>query len=173
MRPFPLFITVAGIAASVWAVFLSDRPFYTEGPEDHVKTCKEDWHLCKDNTDLMENWSGRYKVQTACEAKGKSLALYGQSHWGSDGWLSGFPFASYMSGDDAPKKGLLDITEKNVQLQNQYGTMVHRQATCVFNLNKMKIVSLFIEPVENAPGGTWGQDLINGYEDASARLYVP
>lgn len=134
---------------------------FSKSSEKPLGSCHDDWRACKDTDDLVHNWSDITHVIAQCIIKGNELARYGTPKWGS-GWFSGPAFSTYMQGGDTPQSGILTLYEPHATLQNQYGTWVHREAVCVYNLNKEKIFSLFIN------SGGMEEDLIEPYEDQSA-----
>ncbi|WP_143456075.1 hypothetical protein [Novacetimonas hansenii] len=112
----------------------------SEIPKDETRSnatsakCADDFHSCKDNQDLVNNYNNIYKAKADCKIKAEDSAQYGTPQW--PGFWSGGPFGSFQMGQDAPKTGLITLVESNAQFQNGYGAMVHSTVICTYDLNK-------------------------------------
>jgi hypothetical protein len=107
-------------------------------------SCKEDWRACKDNADLVNNYSNWLDVQFACREKANSEVEYGTPIW--PGFWSGGAFGSFLRGSDYISTGIGIAIEPDVQIQNQFGAMVHSSAYCRYDLNAKTVLSVTISP---------------------------
>lgn len=107
-------------------------------------TCKEDWHKCKDNTDLANNYVKNYEARAACEMASENNAEYGKPEF--PGFWSGGAFSAYTLGNDAPKTGMLQLIENNAKFQNQFGAMVHSTVFCKYDFKSETVVDFHIIP---------------------------
>ncbi len=104
-----------------------------------AQSCKNSWAKCRDNEDLVENYSRWVNIQVACKMEANDRAKYGTPEWP---WL---PFGTYLQGDAYPKTGMAIAIEKDVQFQNGFGAMVHSRVVCGYDLKSEKVVSVEIE----------------------------
>ncbi|MFT8334701.1 MAG: hypothetical protein ABF628_00835 [Acetobacter orientalis] len=107
-------------------------------------TCKQDWHKCKDNSDMANNYMNNNEARAACEMASEKNAEYGTPEF--PGFWSGGAFGSYKLGNDAPKTGAIQLIEKNAKFQNQFGAMVHSTVLCNYDFKSQKVVDLQILP---------------------------
>lgn len=105
--------------------------------------CKEDWHRCTDNAQLVNNWKGWALVQVKCKRAANELAKYGTPDWG--GWL--YPtFSTFQTGTDYVTSGVAVVIEKDVKFQNGYGAMVRSEARCTFDLRSDQVIDVVVTP---------------------------
>ncbi|WP_395495816.1 hypothetical protein [Acetobacter sp. KSO5] len=107
-------------------------------------TCSEDWKACKDNADLMNNYSKAIDARVTCQMEAEQGAKFGTPVFPSV-W-SGGSFHSFLNGSDYPKKGYAILIENNAQFQNQYGAMVHSTVFCKYNFKSGKVDEIHVEP---------------------------
>jgi hypothetical protein len=108
----------------------------TAGP-----SCSSNWHSCKDNADLVNNSGVWPDAQAACQEKVNEQVAYGSPKW--PGFWSGGPFTSFQVGSDYVSTGVVLAIEPNVQIQNQYGAMVHSTAYCRYDLNAKSVLNVW------------------------------
>jgi hypothetical protein len=100
-------------------------------------TCISSWHKCKDNADLISNYRGMSEVRVTCMSAARTFAKYG------DPKLPDYPFTAFRSGDaDYLRTGIVDLTEPDAQLPNQYGIYVHAPIECQYDLNRKDLIYL-------------------------------
>jgi hypothetical protein len=109
------------------------------GPE-HVNSCKDDWHKCSDNSDLVNNYGEIARAQIECKYEANDRAKFGTPTWP---WLV---FGTFHKGDNYVKDGKAILVEKDAQFQNGFGAMVHSTVTCTYDLNGQKVMDVFIVP---------------------------
>lgn len=102
-------------------------------------TCKSNWHLCSDNADLVNNYTGISLGQIRCEAEAKEQARYGEPKFPSFE-----AFGTFYRGDDYVKNGMVTLVEKEAQFQNGFGAMVHSTVICKYDLNAEKVIDVNI-----------------------------
>lgn len=109
-----------------------------------ASTCSSDWHACKDNGDLVNNYQGWSSVQSACQNKVDSEVQYGEPKWPS--MWSGGAFGSYYPGTSYISTGIAIAIENNVQIENAFGAMVHSTAICRYDLNSQAVLDASWSP---------------------------
>lgn len=127
-------------------------PISPEGEKDDTEatnptpegSCKDNFHSCKDNEDLVNNYSGFRDARADCKIKADDAAEYGTPKW--PGLWGGGAFGSFRIGTDAPRTGIVTLMEPNAQFQNAYGAMVHSTVTCVYDLNQHAIKDIEVTP---------------------------
>jgi hypothetical protein len=102
--------------------------------ESAAPSCKSDWHLCTDNADLVNNYSGIISAQTDSKYEATKLARYG------DPKIPFFSFGTFYKGDGYVKTGIMVLLEKNAQFQNGFGAMVHSTVTCRYDLARKQVL---------------------------------
>jgi hypothetical protein len=103
-------------------------------------TCNSDWHLCADNSDLVNHWSGISGAQVSCKYEGEKLAKYCSPKWP---WLS---FGTFFKGDAYLKNGVAILVENDAQFSNAFGAMVHSTVTCRYDLKQKKVLEASVAP---------------------------
>jgi hypothetical protein len=99
----------------------------SSSPAPVENACKSDWHACKDNGDLINNYFRMYKAHVACKMAAEKVAKYGDPKFPS------LYFRSYRVGDDV-KNGKAILVEPDARYQNAFGAMVHSEVTCFYDL---------------------------------------
>jgi hypothetical protein len=103
-------------------------------------SCSADWHQCKNDVDLFQNYQGISEIQTACKA-GVETATKSEIRWPS-------PYFAYFRGSEATKtaveSGVLLLIEPNVQYPNELGAMLYSTITCSYDLNQHKVAGLTV-----------------------------
>jgi hypothetical protein len=113
-------------------------------PSSASASCQNDWHACKDDADLVNNYSGWADVRVACQDKVDAEVQYGDPKW--PGFWSGGAFSSFIPGSDYISTGIAVAIEPDVQIQNEYGAMVHSTAYCRYDLNSQTVLGISVSP---------------------------
>jgi hypothetical protein len=102
--------------------------------------CSTDWHQCKNDVDLFQNYQGIPDIQAACKA-GVETAAKSEIRWPS-------PYFTYFRGSEATKttaeSGVVVLIEPNVQYPNELGAILYSTITCSYDLNQHKVVALTV-----------------------------
>ena len=101
-----------------------------------VPSCKSDWTLCTDNSDMANNWHGWTHVQAACEIAAEKSAKYGTPEWP---WLA---FSSFLKGDDYPKTGIVKAMEDEAKFKNMFNASVKSKVICTYNINTETVTDI-------------------------------
>jgi hypothetical protein len=107
-------------------------------------SCNSDWHACKDNADLVNHYSGWSTLPADCQEKVDAEVQYGEPKW--PGFWSGGAFEHFFSGTGYISTGIAVAIEPNVQVQNEFGAMVHSTAYCRYDLNSQSVLSVSVSP---------------------------
>jgi len=97
--------------------------------------CKENWQLCNNNAELVNNYKNWYNVTYQCKKAAISLAKYGTPELPSV-----FPFSTFYNGEGYVETGIVLAYEKEAKFQNMYGAMAHVTVECKYDLNKEEVV---------------------------------
>lgn len=76
-------------------------------------SCKDQWTLCVDNSDLVNHYLEDQRAQFEC----KSVAIK-QARYGDPKFPWAFPFSTFHTGTDYPKTGIAVLIEEEAQYQN-------------------------------------------------------
>jgi hypothetical protein len=106
-----------------------------------VPTCKTDWKLCSDNSDLVNNWRDWVGVQIACKMAAEESAKYGEPKFP---WP--YYFGTYKKGKTYVEQGVALVVEPDAQFMNGFGAMVHSRVECLYNLGDKKVISVQVRP---------------------------
>ncbi len=115
-----------------------------ELPSSGGSSCKEDWRLCKDNADLVNNYKDYSDAQFSCERAANKKAKFGTPVW--PGFWSGGSFGRFHRGTDYVSTGVVVAVEPDAQFQNQFGAMVHSTAQCEYDLKTKSVVTVNVVP---------------------------
>jgi hypothetical protein len=107
-------------------------------PKPTPATCKSDWKLCADNSDLVNNWSDWSRVQVACKYAANDLARYGNPEWP---WLS---FSRFQVGTDYITTGKVVAIEPDAKFQNAFGAKLRVRVVCHYDIATKKVDDVFI-----------------------------
>jgi hypothetical protein len=122
----------------------NNSPTSTPTSEQDNENCKDDWRKCKDNSDLVNNYSDWVSVQVACQYEVNKEVKYGAPKW--PGFWSGGSFGNFLPGTDYISTGIAVAIEPDVQIENEYGAMVHSTAYCRYDLNAKAVVDVSVDP---------------------------
>jgi hypothetical protein len=111
-------------------------------PAKNNQSCEKDWTLCKDNSDLVNNFGAYYLVQDDCKEAANKRAKYGTPIW--PGFWSGGAFGRFQRGTDYVTTGTVLAIEKDAQFQNGFGAMVHSTVYCKYDLKTKTVVNVDI-----------------------------
>lgn len=101
-------------------------------------TCRTDWRLCADNSDLINNFTDISRGQVSCKMEAEKLAKYGTPKWP---WLS---FSTFRKGNEYVQTGVAILIEKDAQFQNGFGAMVHSTVTCKYDLKSQTVLDAVV-----------------------------
>jgi hypothetical protein len=107
------------------------------------RSCKDDWRQCRDNSDLVNNFDGYYRVEGACKTAANEMARYGTPIWPSF-WSDGGAFGRFRNGTDYVTTGVALAIERDAQFQNGFGAMMHSTVYCKYDLKTATVVSVDI-----------------------------
>jgi hypothetical protein len=110
----------------------------TSPPRD--ATCKEDWHKCTDNADLINNSGKQISMAYACRDEANKQAKYGDPTWP---WAF-LMFGTFHKGDNYPKTGIVTLIEHDARFQNGFGAMAHVNVTCTYDLNAKTVTNVVV-----------------------------
>lgn len=119
----------AGIIAI--AVFSDSRT-----PEE--KACSDDWKKCIDNQQLIDTGIHHARMASACEREASKRAKYGKPEFPR------FSFSNYQPGREYIETGIVYLVERNGKFQNMFGTQVHTEVTCKYDLNRDQVEDVVI-----------------------------
>lgn len=111
----------------------------TNAPPAPAPSCKTDWHLCADNSDLVNNNNSMTSAQVACKTKANDSAKFGSPEWP---W---FAFGSFYQGSDGPQTGKIRLVEKEAKFQNGFGAMAHVIVNCTYDLTAKTVVDVSVD----------------------------
>jgi hypothetical protein len=106
----------------------------TSGP-----SCKTNWTLCIDNSDLENNYLVDSTAPFECKQEAIKRAKYGDPKFP---WA--YPFSTFYKGDQYPKTGIAILIEKEAQYQNGFGAMAHTRVECTYDLRAKKVLNIDI-----------------------------
>ncbi len=143
----PPLLIASGLLVAAWAVSSPPSPrarnnVMNDAPVRRVaevSSCQSEWSRCRDNADLVENYSGMANVRAECRTRADEKAQYGTPEWP---WVK---FGKYRAGDDYPKTGMIVIGEADARFQNGFGAMAHVAVSCLYDLRSSKVVDVEIE----------------------------
>jgi hypothetical protein len=99
--------------------------------------CRNDWHQCKSNTELVEFWDGIDDARAACRAAAYDMAKYGTPD------LPWSAFRTYHPNQDPQTLGKALLYETEARVRNVFGTMKKTTLVCHDNLAEKKVVDLY------------------------------
>jgi hypothetical protein len=102
-------------------------------------SCKTDWKLCADNADLANNWSGYYRLRSACKTAAEKAAKYGAPEWP---WLA---FASFQPGTQSPRLGTMVLIEDGARFPNAFNAKVRSRVVCTYDLNGGEVLGVDVK----------------------------
>ena len=104
-------------------------------------TCRTNWRVCTNNSDLMEHSQAASIISSVCQTAANEAARYGKPEWS---WV---PFGSYLRGQDYPRTGIITVIDERVKFQNGFGVYGASRAVCVYDMQSRTIVNLSIDPL--------------------------
>jgi hypothetical protein len=126
--------TVVGIASTTPNTEQQQR----QEQLDATPSCRTDWHLCKDNLDILVRYDEDkvWHMKSECKRETNKLVKFGDPQWTWD------YFAATNHGTDAVEYGVMTLIDTDVKLQNQFGTYGHAKVVCGVNLATGKVLSV-------------------------------
>ncbi|CAG9263998.1 hypothetical protein BDI4_800021 [Burkholderia diffusa] len=101
--------------------------------------CAGNYRLCKDNEDMVNNFGGMSKARVACK-----IAVVDANKYGTPDFPF-FAFGTFFVGNEYPKSGEVRLREKEVSIQNEYGTRVKTSIFCDYSFLVDKVLSVSSE----------------------------
>jgi hypothetical protein len=98
-------------------------------------SCRDDWKLCKDNSDMVNNSRAWQTAQVACRSRANEQARYGTPEWPTFFFSHYYPKIPYST-------GIAVLIEPKAKFQNGYGAMAHTQVVCWYDLNTEKVINV-------------------------------
>lgn len=90
-------------------------------------TCKENWSICADNADFINNYSKMFDAKYACKIATNKRARFGDPEWS---WV---PFGKFRKGNDFPKTGVVKLVDDDVRIPNMFGAKLHGFVECWYD----------------------------------------
>lgn len=106
-------------------------------------TCSSDWKECKNNADLANNYVGWTNARADCEVTFENEVQYGTPKFPSF-WSGEQAFGNFLGGSDYISTGIAILISRDVQIQNQFGAMVHSTVYCKYNLSTQKVLDVTV-----------------------------
>jgi hypothetical protein len=103
-----------------------------------TKLCHLDWSNCKNNEELVKNYTLLGEAKSSCKSEAKAQSHYGRTDWP---W---FPFETFIRGEDYVTSGIAVLIEPDAQIQNQSGAMVHSRVRCSYDLRAKRVMGVDI-----------------------------
>lgn len=130
---FGMFLGVVGAVVGLMTLAGKSTPSVPEAP-----SCKTDWSLCADNSDMANNYSNWTEAQWDCEKTATEQAKYGTPQWARRS------FSTFLKGDNY-KSGTATLFDHDAQFSNVFGGMVHVDVTCKYDLREKRVISVDIQ----------------------------
>lgn len=106
--------------------------------------CKDNWTKCSSNEQLVDEWDGWIKVRQACRGAVNDKVSFGKPEWHWPGFFDRFQKSDGKGNSNSyVTTGEAVAVDGDVQIQNQFGAMVHVKAYCTYNLRAGKITDAF------------------------------
>jgi hypothetical protein len=103
-------------------------------------SCQRNWHACKDNTDLMNNYTDLTHWRVQCLFAAKQAAKYGDPTFPSH-----FYFSSFHGNGDYVGDGIAVLIEPDARFQNAFGAMVHSHVECTYDIRADKVTNIEVD----------------------------
>jgi hypothetical protein len=102
-------------------------------------SCSQNWHVCKDNTDLMNNYKELIHWRVGCMMAAKEAARFGEptfpSHY----------FSSFHGKGDYVGTGFAVLIEPDARYQNGFGAMAHSHVECTYDIAGDKVTNIEVD----------------------------
>lgn len=108
-------------------------------PEVASNTCKDNYKVCQNNEDLINNFSKMSSVKADCKVTIDSHVLYGTPEWN---WIY---FGTFHIGNDYVQTGIVKIFDDQVKIQNGFGAMKNTKVACTYDLDAEKVLEVLID----------------------------
>lgn len=121
------------LGASIIAIAI-----FTDSRTPEEKACSDDWRRCRDNQQLIDTGSHHVHMAAACEKAASKKAKYGAPEFHT------FSFSNYQPGREYVETGMVYLVERDALFQNMFGTKVHTEVTCKYDLNRDQVEDVVI-----------------------------
>ncbi len=125
------------LAAILGAVCVAGVIF-SDSRTPQERACAEDWRQCQDNKQLIDTGSHHIHMVSACERAASKKAKYGKPEFPT------YSFSNYKPGRDYIETGVVFLVERDALFQNAFGTQVHTEVTCGYDLNRDAVQDVVI-----------------------------
>lgn len=99
-----------------------------EAAEENRKACIKDWKKCKDNEELVNNYTGMTAIKRECKKAVEQQAKYDGTEFP---WV---PFGQFYTGTAYIESGEVILIENNLTMMNGFGAKMKMQAQCFADL---------------------------------------
>lgn len=100
--------------------------------------CRLNFHVCQDNAQMANEFGRMHEARYACGQKLEDVIEYGKPD------LPFLSFHNYTVGDEAPKTGVMVISEPRVKIQNAFGAMRNTSVRCQYDFNTKRVTLLMV-----------------------------
>lgn len=124
--------------AAILGVGIITIVIFSDSRTPEEKACSGDWRKCIDNQQLIDTGIHHGRMASACEREASKRAKYGEPKFPT------FSFGNYQPGRAYVETGIVYLVERDAQFQNMYGTQVHTEVTCKYDLNRNQVEDVVI-----------------------------
>jgi hypothetical protein len=107
----------------------------------YEKACKKNIKKCNTNQDVIKIHHGGFYLPTICKAAAEENAKWGDIDWG--GWTAA-NFTNFDGGNSYQKDGTIIFRDYEGKYQNGFGTYTKTTTYCKVDMNKDKVVSVWV-----------------------------
>jgi hypothetical protein len=104
---------------------------------DESYNCANDWRMCSNNEQLIQEWNGLRKVEEVCRDRFDIGVVVGEPVYNDNDH-----FSYYHHGVDYIGSGILQIADQHVHMTNLQGLTVRPHPLCTFNLVTGEVVGV-------------------------------
>ena len=133
------FLFFGGIFLGLYALVsvMPSQPLPQMPPPE--PTCKTDWKLCADNSELANNWSDLTDAEAACIVQTRHQAKYGEPEYPR------LAFQTFINGSSAKDRGTITLVEKEAIFTNAFNAKLHHvRVECDYDLNAAKVLKVTV-----------------------------
>lgn len=142
LRAWDTRIQARNINYKKWAAILGAiciaGVIFSDSRTPQEKACADDWRQCQDNQQLIDAGSHHINMASACERAAGKKAKYGKPEFPT------YSFSNYKPGRDYIETGVAFLVERDALFQNSFGTQVHTEVTCGYDLNRDAVQDVVI-----------------------------
>lgn len=101
--------------------------------------CRKDFHACRDNEQMVNEYERMNEARFYCISKLEAVVEYGKPD------IPFFGFYNFAIGDEAPKTGVMVISEPRARIQNAFGAMKNTAVRCQYDFNTKRVALLMVD----------------------------